>query len=281
MLCYHNIVPDESVPAFSPGSTVSWDPAIHMSLAQFERQLGWLRKTFDLVSLEELITRLRAGRSVRRLACLTFDDGYVGFFRWALPVLRSLRAPATVFLVAEAHETREPFWWDHPDIVRRATPERRDHWLTDGQGDPDVIFAMEEVAAVPAELPEDLLPASLDMIRRHLGPDLTVGAHTCRHRCLTTLSDSELHSELQRGATQLAHRLGSRPRYLAYPYGVWDSRVRDAARDAAYEAGLTLDAGHVSQRRSDFWALPRVNIPGGIPDAAFEGWVSGLLPPRR
>jgi peptidoglycan/xylan/chitin deacetylase (PgdA/CDA1 family) len=54
-----------------------------------------------IVSLREAVEAHDAGRDVRKLACLTFDDGYRDFLTHAWPVLKRNDAPATVFLVAE------------------------------------------------------------------------------------------------------------------------------------------------------------------------------------
>src|SRR6476620_5774425 len=47
-----------------------------------------------------MVARIRAGRPLQGLVALTFDDGYRGVFESALPVLRDLGLPATVFVIA-------------------------------------------------------------------------------------------------------------------------------------------------------------------------------------
>src|SRR5207245_14546 len=71
-----------------------------------------LAQAFRFVPLGDLLARHRAGRSIRGLAAISFDDGYRGVLRHALPVLRQLGLPATVFVVAGALARTEPFWWD-------------------------------------------------------------------------------------------------------------------------------------------------------------------------
>jgi len=251
-----------------------------MDIDQFRAQVQWVRDHFEVVTLEALVSRVREGARLRGLVCLTFDDAYVGFFASALPVLRSLGIPSTVFVVSEGAERGEPYWWDHPTLLERASPQRRELWLTSARGSGSTIFALEAVSA-PGTLPPDLLPASWETIRSCMGPDLTVGAHTCNHPSLPTLSSTDLGSELEDCARHVAGRLGVRPRFLAYPYGAWDSRVREAARQAGYDAAFTLDAARIRKPETDLLALPRVNVPAGITAAAFQAWASGLLPPAR
>ena len=165
-------------------------------------------------------------------------------------------------------------------MVRRATPSRRKRWLSDAQGDADAVLELEQLPPT-ADVPVDLLPASWEQIQANLGLDLLVGAHTCLHRCLPALAEQELHWELGHSARMIGERLGTFATSVAYPYGAWDDRVRNAALAAGYEACLTLDRRLVRPGNADVSALPRINIPGTIPDAAFEAWVSGLLPPNR
>jgi hypothetical protein len=67
------------------------------------------------------------------------------------------------------------------------------------------------------------------------------------------------------------------PEYFAYPYGLWDERVKDAVRAAGYRAAVTLDPG-LNRAHADPWALCRINIPAGLGDAGFRAWTAALNP---
>src|SRR5207249_5044404 len=51
--------------------------------------------------------------------------------------------------------------------------------------------------------------------------------------------------------------------FFAYPYGLWNGRVRDAVCRAGYRAAFTLDYSDGSST-TDPWALPRLNVPASI-----------------
>jgi peptidoglycan/xylan/chitin deacetylase (PgdA/CDA1 family) len=73
---------------------------------RFERQMKWLaRLGYRVLPLEEL---RRADYGGPRTVVLTFDDGYLDNLTLALPVLESLRLPATIFVVSG----RERNDWD-------------------------------------------------------------------------------------------------------------------------------------------------------------------------
>lgn len=272
ILCYHNVVTEPE--------RDSREPALHMAVGAFADQIDWLRRHSETVPLNELVSRIRRGQPTRGLAAVTFDDGYQGFFVAALPVLRACGVPAAVFLVADAPARRTPFWWDHPELIRRATPARRTMWLTQGRGVAAAIYEQEQVAA-PDHLSSELLPAEWDTIRGCLGTDLTIGAHTCGHPALTSLGTAEVRQELQQSIQTIEAQLGTRPSILAYPYGDWNPSVREAAAAAGFAAALTLEARRLPATGADVLALPRINVPARITPAAFEAWASGLLPPPR
>jgi hypothetical protein len=65
------------------------------------------------------------------------------------------------------------------------------------------------------------------------------------------------------------------PDWFAYPYGLWDERVRDAVRAAGYRGAVTLDAG-MNYTGINPWGLRRISVPASLNPAAFEAWIAGL-----
>jgi peptidoglycan/xylan/chitin deacetylase (PgdA/CDA1 family) len=89
------------------------------------------------------------------------------------------------------------------------------------------------------------------------------------------LSDEDLHYELLASRAFVRQATGRLPEFFAYPYGLWDARVRTLVRAAGYRGAVTVDYG-LNGASVDRWALRRVNVPAGITDAAFEAWAAGL-----
>jgi peptidoglycan/xylan/chitin deacetylase (PgdA/CDA1 family) len=271
ILCYHNVV------AVHEGTI--GDPGLHMSRERFETQVRWLAGHYTIVPLGEFVDRLTTGGSLRSVAAVTFDDGYGGVFEHALPILRALALPATVFLVAEAAGRAAGFWWDQRAIVESADASRRREWLNTLRGDQSAILPRD---AVPAQepLPPSHRPADWPTIRAAIGDGIAIGAHSATHRSLPTLSDTELEHEVVTSRAMIQQATGIRPEFFAYPYGLWDSRVRARIRSARYRAGLTLDTG-LNRPFTDPCSLRRLNVPARISDAAFEAWTAGLSGRRK
>jgi peptidoglycan/xylan/chitin deacetylase (PgdA/CDA1 family) len=272
VLCYHNVVADRD-------ANSSDDLGLHMPLATFVRQMRWLARNYQVVSLAELVARISNRTSLRGLAAVTFDDGYRGVFEHAWPVLRDLGIPTTVFIVAAAPGRDACFWWDDPGVRRAYSPSQLDSWLTVQRGDGAAIMAtLPRGAAAPNAVSSCRKAASWQTVAAAANEGLQVGAHSMTHRSLTALDERELQHEVSASREIIKQRTGVIPEFFAYPYGHWNDRVRTAICAAGYRGAFTLAHG---DRAIDPWSLPRLNIPASIPDAAFHAWTAGLRPPRR
>ena len=69
----------------------------------FEKQMRHLKaEGYRVIPLEDLVEFTALGRQLpRRAVVLTFDDGYKSFLRYAYPLLKELRFPATLFVYTD------------------------------------------------------------------------------------------------------------------------------------------------------------------------------------
>ena len=275
ILCYHNVVDGPAPPRTGEAS-------LHLPLRAFQRHMRWLVNHYQVVSLGELVGRLEQRRPLRQIAAVTFDDAYLGVFLHALPVLRAFQIPATVFVVANAPSGGQPFWWDHPAVQAVATPQRRRAWLAEFRGDGAAILR-SLAPTLESALPRCQQPADWETIAQAARGGLAIGVHSRTHRVLPTLSDVELRDELVTSREMISRETGTPPEFFCYPYGAWNTRVREAVRSVGYRGAATLDYG-LNGAGADQLALRRVNVPAGISDAALDAWLAGFrlrLPASR
>lgn len=270
ILGYHNVLRERHT--LPPG-----DPGLHLPCDRFHAQMEWLARHYDVIPLAELVARMLVGRPLRGLVALTFDDGYDGVFDAAVPILRSLELPATLFIVGSAPEVRRGFWWDHPAVVAAGADIHRRAWLETLRGDGPAIL---QAIGAPPDLSANGAPrsATWQAIAAAAGHGIDLGAHSLTHRNLTRLDDAALALELERGRDFILQHTGIRPVLFAYPYGLWDRRVRDAVQRAGYAAAVTLDPGPIAGS-DDPWSLKRLNIPAGLGQAAYACWLAGIRRP--
>lgn len=262
VFCYHNVVPDNVAGGVG-------DPWLHAGVTEFTSQIEWIARSFTVVHVGELLSRLRSGRSIARLAALTFDDGYAGVIDHAIPIVRRLALPFTLFPVIRAVDEQRPFWWD---LSGHLQTEQREELLSAFKGDTELITTRRHQAS---ELPPDALPATWEQLRSVRGADCAVGVHTVTHRNLTTLTTAEVEWEMTHARDRLTDELGASSDLVAYPYGITSSTVQDVARRAGFNAGLSLDFGLIRTGVSPL-NLPRVSVPQGLDMARFACWASGL-----
>ncbi|MGA2128945.1 MAG: polysaccharide deacetylase family protein, partial [Xanthobacteraceae bacterium] len=93
---------------------------------RFAAQMEYLSAHFEVVHLEEALVR-RGAPGARPIACVTFDDGFASVHDLALPILRRLRIPATVYLVTDLIDTDQTLWFArlHQAICQTAALEVR------------------------------------------------------------------------------------------------------------------------------------------------------------
>lgn len=207
VLCYHS-VSDE------------WEHALAVTPRAFERQLrSLLRRGFRPLPAASLQEGPRRGLHV------TFDDAYRTVLE-ALPTLRRLGLPATVFVSTAFAESGRPL--DVPELAAEAEAH-----------------------------PGHLATMTWDELRGIARDGVEIGSHTVSHPHLPRLSDAELDRELRDSRARVEDELGSPCRLLAYPYGEHDERVQASARRAGYEAAFALAEG---SDRANRHALPRIDL---------------------
>jgi peptidoglycan/xylan/chitin deacetylase (PgdA/CDA1 family) len=102
ILLYHRI----AEPATDP-------QLLSVARERFSQQMAHLARHYEVVSLQELVSRLRRNAAAgSRLAAVTFDDGYADNLSNAKPILESCKVPATVFVSTGFLENRSECWWD-------------------------------------------------------------------------------------------------------------------------------------------------------------------------
>lgn len=270
ILCYHNVVADHE-------GAVSATPDLHIPLARFESQIRWLAQHYEIVRLSELAERIGRGEPLANVAALTFDDGYAGTFRHAVPLLASLGIPATVFVLAEAPGQWESFWWDHPDLPALIAPRRLRYLLEELWGDGHTIPRATGPCNRPP-LPPCLQPAGWDVIAAAVREGcVDLGAHSATHRRLPRLTDAELEREIVMSRAVIQRKTAATPEFFSFPYGLWDERVKAAVRAAGYRGAVTVDPG-LNAIGADPWALRRITIPANIREPAFRAYAAGLNP---
>jgi peptidoglycan/xylan/chitin deacetylase (PgdA/CDA1 family) len=197
----------------------SWPYLLAVSPEMLERQLESL-----LLRRYRPATAAEAVGGVGRFLHVTFDDGFRSTLN-ALPALERLGIPSTVFVC--------PAWADRGRL------------------------SVPELDAEAQKYPREFAALDWGQLRELRDRGVEIGSHTVTHPHLRRLTDTELARELRESRERLEAELERPCRYLAYPFGENDDRVRAGARDAGYAAAFGLPE---RQKPSDPFAVPRIGF---------------------
>lgn len=109
-----------------------------------------------------------------------------------------------------------------------------------------------------------------------------LGAHSHSHPQLDTLGRAALRDELRRPKELLEDALGHAVPGVAYPHGYSGPRVRRAAREAGYDAGVGV-RNALHRPGDDRFAVARLMLMRNTTPAQFAAWLAGVdgARPRR
>tara|TARA_Y100000590_G_C15705691_1_gene1008506 strand:- start:592 stop:1254 length:663 start_codon:yes stop_codon:yes gene_type:complete len=95
----------------------------------------------------------------------------------------------------------------------------------------------------------------------------SIGSHSMNHQRLTECSEEDLSEEIYGSKLFLEDILGKEIKMFSYPYGKFNTKVRDKVEEAGYKLGFTsiFDLNTASQdrlllNRSEIWDTDDLNI---------------------
>ncbi|USN91831.1 MAG: polysaccharide deacetylase family protein [Candidatus Nomurabacteria bacterium] len=184
----------------------------------FERQLKMLSKKFKIISVQELVERIRSNNLGKEdYATVTFDDGLEDNYTNAFPILQKLSIPATIFIIT--------------DLIGKVH--------TNPSGFESRFISWEHARS--------LCDSGL----------VSIESHTHTHPYLTTIPNQAIQREVSNSKSLIKKELGHVSKILAYPKGDFDERVIKnicPTIDAAFGPSGVLLKGE----QCDVYAIPRV-----------------------
>jgi peptidoglycan/xylan/chitin deacetylase (PgdA/CDA1 family) len=206
---------------------------ISVAPAVFRRHVEWLAS--GQVAVVPLDRVVEPGGGEDRVA-VTFDDAYANFATEAAPWLLDRGLPVTVFAATDQVGATNA-WGGSPDPGVPTLP------LLDWAG-----------------------------LARLAERGVTIGSHTRTHPRLPALSPAEQEEELAGSAARIERELGTRPRWLAYPYGVLSADTVKRARPH-YDGAVTTEH-RVLRGAEDPHRLPRLDAYYFRAADSLAGWNS-------
>ncbi|MFV2051367.1 polysaccharide deacetylase family protein [Aliiroseovarius sp. YM-037] len=277
ILCYHTLGPDAD----------DMDAWTVLRVSDFQRQVAALRRTYDIVSLDDALDPERRGE--RPQAVLTFDDGDTGLFTHLLPIVEADALPVLIYVATRQIETGQPFWFDRVMNALQTSGARinlRDTGLgewavpdTTGADKWEVISGILEalktvapderdavadriVAQAPdrGAAPTPLVPVSRDQLAElAANPNVGIGAHSHCHSLLDQIPLDAARESVAMSKALLEGWTGQNIRHFAYPNGNYTPELGAMIADLGFESATVLDSA-LASRNGDPFALSRLAI---------------------
>ncbi len=258
---------------------------------QFERQVKFLSRNFDVVGVSDLadVLRRRRGRHVM----ITFDDGYRDNYEFAFPLLRQHGAAATFFISTGFLDRPSVPWWDEIAwMVRTSSLDGlpASEWLGDQRlpfDEPDRSQAIYRLLRIYKQLPAERAPhyvaylaeatgsgrvgsevaedlwMTWEMVREMRAAGMDIGGHTVNHPVLSRLDAESQQAEISGCRQRIAEELGEAPLAFSYPVGgrsAFNGDTRKALEIAGFRWAFSYYGGCARPAHADAFDIPRVAV---------------------
>ncbi|MDO8878299.1 MAG: polysaccharide deacetylase family protein [Pseudolabrys sp.] len=290
ILTLHHVRPPRKE-AFQPNRLLEITPVF------LERLLRRLKRSrLDVITLDEMHRRFIESDFQRRFVCITADDGYKDFHRWAHPLFKQYELPYAMYIPTSFPDRLGELWWlaleavvaqnDRIGMVingeqqyfdARNVREKRElydaiyGYLRSMKTEDEVRKTVRDLCATyRVDIPEICRELCMDweeIARMADDPLVTIGAHTVNHVMLKKVaSDATVRAEMEMSRSVIEAALGRRPEHLAYPVGDPTSagpREFRIASELGFKTAVTTRPGVLFKAHGEhLTALPRLSVNG-------------------
>jgi len=222
----------------------------------FVRQMDWLRNHgFHFVSVGDILAAREGGPALPPKAVLvTFDDGYQSLYVNAWPVLKLFRIPAVINVVGSWLEQKETVDFDGKLLPRakfmswKALRELSESGLVEIGS-----HSFDLHRGIPGNPQGNLQPAGTT--RRWVVEEKRHEDEASYRR--------RIQADLERASAIIRQHVGKAPRVIAWPYGRYNTTLRELATKVGMRVGLTLDDG-ANTRDTPLWGLRRLLVESAM-----------------
>jgi len=287
VLMYHRIIPfREAEPGLQAG--------MYVEPETFRTHIKYFKSNFSIMplsSISSITSNIHLKINGKPICVLTFDDGWLDFYKFAYPILLENDIPATVFLPTKYIGTNNRFWTDiiagyFVYVCNKTSGKIKSsnmviNELNNMNG--DVNQKIEKAISLLKNFREDRVEEIINDICDISGFDryrkervflnwdearemfasklITFGSHTNSHRILIHLTNDETEEELMTSKKRLISERVVDPSFIpfCYPNGDHTESISQKVAEAGYHVATTTKDGW-NHLQSSFFRLNRVAL---------------------
>lgn len=310
VLSYHGLLNSDEDSDYSD--------SIFLRLSEFSKQMKFLLKYYNPISLSTLVALIRNGTRVPNYSLVvTFDDGYRSNYTLAYPIMKTMKIPFTIFLTTDLIGTNNLLWTEK---VRRTVMHRPGDFISFQLGQtvkkyPTRTFdekkfaatkILENLKAMPVKIrntelknlamKSKLLESETNKIPNHWRfleweqivemkkNNVEFGSHTLSHSILSSIHDQQdLFKEIRDSKACIEKHTDKPCTLFSYPNGRkgdFTDYHKFLLKKAGYNCAVTLLDG-LNDCHTDLFAFRRLNISQRYDLPMFVANITGILPLAR
>lgn len=261
----------------------------------FIKQIAYLKKHYEIISIEEFYKRLSTNSFTNKEVVLTFDDGYANNLYVVAPLLNKLELPFTVFISTEHISSGDLFPTSIARIIVKGSglsklsiPSQKLQFDIDTTNRIDYALntISELLKSQPINVVRDicsdlignisieeweLLKKKYKNVRpmnwnevKLLSKYATIGSH-CQHHicCHSAQSHEELSNQIINSKNAIETNLNIECKYFAYPNGDYTEYSNNLV-ESNYILGFSTKAKERISEKTKRAIIPRIGLPANI-----------------
>jgi peptidoglycan/xylan/chitin deacetylase (PgdA/CDA1 family) len=265
-----------------------WNEHMKVSPEYLENFLKSKAKYYNFITLDDLYALSSVNKKIqKKFIIMTFDDGYLDNYEYALPIFDKLHIPFTVYISNSFPDKTSFLWWYIiEDIIQKNSHivlSNGKNFYCESKNEKEKLFLLLRSLVLKldqnnlkdefvnlfsnyefdCESYNNELCLSWNMVREMSeNKYCTIGSHTMNHKTLNQLTDVQLEYEIIQGKQLLEKKVGKTINHFSYPFGTFNeisSREIEFMKKSNFNTGVYSFGGGINKNNiKNLFELPRM-----------------------
>ncbi len=243
-------------------------------MENFERQIIFLKKKYNIISIENLDKIINEGFEFANNSLLiTFDDGDLSNYNNAFPILKKHQIPATLFVITNLIGSEKPFWWDEIEYLLDTEKGNEMVWESKKWKNQTRLDYINKLRKETPKVQLKTLQVTKEQLLEMTNFNIVIGNHSHNHPMFDKCSREEISNEMNE-SIQFLRDNNMNPYYFAYPNGNWDLKSEEILKEHKIKLAFLFD--HKLSNLKNPLRISRIRVDSGLDLPEFKSKISGL-----